>query len=139
MHAQAVFEFLNRWSNMLFSSLIFIMVFLPVVFIGSRILHKNRYVNVFLLLASLFFYAWGEPVFVFVLLLSIVVNWGAGRSFSAGSCSVRRILLRRDSILRRCSPSAARLYRRMPSSSICGNTGSGWQPRSCFRSPSSRC
>ncbi len=63
---------------MLFSSLIFIMVFLPVVFIGSRILHKNRYVNVFLLLASLFFYAWGEPVYVLLMLASIIVNYFAG-------------------------------------------------------------
>ena len=63
---------------MLFSSLIFIMVFLPVVFAGSRILHKNRYVNVFLLLASLFFYAWGEPVYVLLMLASIIVNYFAG-------------------------------------------------------------
>ena len=63
---------------MLFSSLIFIMVFLPVVFIGSRILQKNKYVNVFLLLASLFFYAWGEPVYVFLMLASILVNFFVG-------------------------------------------------------------
>ena len=63
---------------MLFSSLIFIMVFLPVVFFGSRILRKNKYVNVFLLLASLFFYAWGEPVYVFLMLASIIVNYFAG-------------------------------------------------------------
>ena len=63
---------------MLFSSLIFIMVFLPVVFIGSRILRKNKYVNVFLLLASLFFYAWGEPVYVFLMLASILVNYFVG-------------------------------------------------------------
>lgn len=38
---------------------------------------KNRtFRNVCLLMASLFFYAWGEPKFVFVMLLSIVVNWG---------------------------------------------------------------
>ncbi len=63
---------------MLFSSLIFIMVFLPVVFFGSRILRKNKYVNFFLLLASLFFYAWGEPVYVFLMLASIIVNYFAG-------------------------------------------------------------
>ncbi len=63
---------------MLFSSLIFITAFLPVVFIGSRILHKNKYVNVFLLLASLFFYAWGEPVYVLLMILSVIVNFFAG-------------------------------------------------------------
>ena len=63
---------------MLFSSLIFIMVFLPIVFIGSWILRKNKYVNVLLLLASLFFYAWGEPVYVLLMLASIIVNYFAG-------------------------------------------------------------
>ncbi|MBO5084104.1 MAG: MBOAT family protein [Bacteroidaceae bacterium] len=43
------------------------------------LLRKNiNYQNVFLLLSSLFFYAWGEPTFVFVMLLSIVLNWGFG-------------------------------------------------------------
>ena len=63
---------------MLFSSLIFIMVFLPIVFLGSRVLRKNKYVNVLLLLASLFFYAWGEPVYVLLMLASIIVNYFAG-------------------------------------------------------------
>lgn len=34
--------------------------------------------NIFLLAASLFFYAWGEPKFVLVMMLSIVINWAAG-------------------------------------------------------------
>ena len=54
------------------------MIFLPVVFFGSRILRKNKYVNVFLLIASLLFYAWGEPVYVFLMLASILVNYFAG-------------------------------------------------------------
>ena len=40
---------------------------------------KNRtYRNVVLLLASLFFYAWGEPVFVALMVASIFVNWLIG-------------------------------------------------------------
>lgn len=40
---------------------------------------KNRvYRNILLLLASLFFYAWGEPVFILLMLLSIVLNWLIG-------------------------------------------------------------
>lgn len=40
---------------------------------------KNRtYRNVVLLLASLFFYAWGEPVFVALMVVSIFVNWLIG-------------------------------------------------------------
>ncbi len=77
---------------MLFSSLIFIMVFLPVVFFGSRILRKNKYVNIFLLLASLFFYAWGEPVYVFLMLASIIVNYFAGLSLDRYRSHSRLIL-----------------------------------------------
>ena len=40
---------------------------------------KSRtYKNVLLLLASVFFYAWGEPVFVLLMLFSILLNWGIG-------------------------------------------------------------
>ena len=65
---------------MLFSSTTFIYLFLPtVIFFYYVILRKNRLLqNVFLLLASLFFYAWGEPKFVFVMMASILANWFAG-------------------------------------------------------------
>ena len=65
---------------MLFSSSIFIYVFLPfVLFVDLVVLKKNRVAqNVFLLLASLYFYAWGEPKFVFVMMASIVINWFCG-------------------------------------------------------------
>lgn len=65
---------------MLFSSPIFLLVFLPLVLLvyylplrGCRVAQ-----NVFLLLASLGFYAWGEPWFVLVMLGSIAVNWLLG-------------------------------------------------------------
>lgn len=62
---------------MLFTSLIFIVCYLPAVLIlYYTVLRKHRKLqNMFLLLASLGFYAWGEPKFVFLLMLSIVVNW----------------------------------------------------------------
>ena len=78
---------------MLFSSLVFIMVFLPVVFFGSRILRKNKYVNVFLLLASLFFYAWGEPVYVLLMLASIIVNYFAGLAMDSHRDKAKLILV----------------------------------------------
>lgn len=62
---------------MVFSSLIFLWMFLPMVFVCNYIL-PSRYSNVLLLLASLFFYAWGEPIFVLMMLLSIAVNWAIG-------------------------------------------------------------
>ena len=69
------------------------MVFLPVVFIGSRILRKNKYVNVLLLLASLFFYAWGEPVYVLLMLTSIIVNFFAGLALDKFKSKAKLILV----------------------------------------------
>ncbi len=65
---------------MLFSSTIFIYLFLPAVLIVYYgFLRKNRKLqNYFLTLASLLFYAWGEPKFVLIMLLSILVNWLSG-------------------------------------------------------------
>ena len=65
---------------MLFSSLIFLIVFLPIVLFGYFVLFRRwrPAQNVFLLLASLVFYAWGEPKFVFVMIGSILFNWLMG-------------------------------------------------------------
>ena len=65
---------------MLFSSLIFLIVFLPIVLFGYYVLFRRwrPAQNVFLLCASLVFYAWGEPKFVFVMLGSILFNWLMG-------------------------------------------------------------
>ncbi len=62
---------------MLFSSLVFLICFLPIVlFIYYVLLRKNKTMqNSFLLLSSLIFYAWGEPKFVLILIISVVVNW----------------------------------------------------------------
>ena len=65
---------------MLFSSLIFLIVFLPIVLFGYYVLFRRwrPAQNVFLLCASLVFYAWGEPKFVFVMIGSILFNWLMG-------------------------------------------------------------
>jgi D-alanyl-lipoteichoic acid acyltransferase DltB (MBOAT superfamily) len=62
---------------MVFSSTVFLFLFLPIAWIlyFNPLCRKRRYRNNVLLLVSLAFYAWGEPVFVFVMLLSIVINW----------------------------------------------------------------
>lgn len=71
---------------MLFSSTVFLFAFLPATLLIYYGLLRNyrRGQNVFLLLASLLFYAWGEPSFVAVMLLSIGGNyllglWAAAR------------------------------------------------------------
>ena len=65
---------------MVFSSTVFLFLFLPVVIaVYYNPIVKNRgFRNIVLLLASLFFYGWGEPVFVFLMILSIIVNWAFG-------------------------------------------------------------
>ncbi len=72
---------------MVFSSSIFLLLFLPAVYLLNLIiikLSKNRTAasNVFLLLASLVFYAWGEPVLVLLMIGSIVLNWFCGLMIS---------------------------------------------------------
>jgi hypothetical protein len=64
---------MRRCSNMLFSSIIFIFYFLPVVLaavfhLTPKTLPDIR--NIILLAASLFFYSWGEPVYVFLMIYS---------------------------------------------------------------------
>ena len=59
---------------MVFSSLLFTYLFLPAVII-LNFLAKEKYRNYILLIASLAFYSYGEPRFVFVMLGSIAVNY----------------------------------------------------------------
>lgn len=63
---------------MVFSSIVFLSFFLPITIAVYYILPKNNWRNLFLLFASLFFYAWGEPKIVFVMVFSICVNYIAG-------------------------------------------------------------
>lgn len=62
---------------MLFSSLVFLWLFLPVVFLVSRAL-PLRGQNALLLAASLLFYAWGGPGYLPLMLVSITINWAGG-------------------------------------------------------------
>ena len=62
---------------MVFSSLLFLFRFLPIVLLGYYSLPK-KFRNLFLLILSLVFYAWGEPTFVILMLVSIVVNYIGG-------------------------------------------------------------
>lgn len=60
---------------MVFSSLIFISIFLPAVLVGSRLLPSVAAQNALLLIASLLFYAYGEPVYVFLMIGSAALNY----------------------------------------------------------------
>ena len=48
---------------------------MPLFFLGYFIMPKRALKNGWLLLASLVFYAWGEPVYVALMIVSIIVNW----------------------------------------------------------------
>lgn len=69
---------------MLFSSMIFLWSFLPIVIVSNFRL-KPEYSNILLLIASLVFYAWGEPLYVLLMLFSIVMNWLFGILISRAS------------------------------------------------------
>lgn len=59
---------------MVFSSVIFIFLFLPLTLLGYLPAGK-KYRNIFLFWVSLFFYAWGEKFLVLILMASLIVNY----------------------------------------------------------------
>lgn len=66
---------------MLFSSTVFLFIFLPLT-IAIYFLLKNNFRNTFLLFASLFFYAWGEQQLVLLMICSICINFLFGNIIS---------------------------------------------------------
>ncbi len=66
---------------MVFSSLFFICIFLPVTLILYYVVPR-KLKNLVLLIMSLVFYAWGEPVYVLLMMFSIVYNYLSARSIS---------------------------------------------------------
>lgn len=62
---------------MIFSSIFFLFVFLPITLFLYYVV-PWKFKNFMLLLCSLIFYAWGEPVYVFLMLFSIVFNYLSG-------------------------------------------------------------
>ena len=77
---------------MLFSSLVFLFYFLPLTMIVYWILPKSLK-NPFCLLISLFFYAWGEPSYVILMLLSILVNYILGNLLNFKEINRKLILI----------------------------------------------
>lgn len=72
---------------MVFSSISFLILFLPVTVLLYYIVPNIRYKNTILLLASLIFYGLGEPVYIFLLLISVLVNYFGTLLMCAGSKS----------------------------------------------------
>ena len=59
---------------MVFSSTSFLLIFFPIVMVLYHLIGK-RYKNTFILIASIFFYSWGAPNFIFILLISAVLDF----------------------------------------------------------------
>lgn len=78
---------------MVFSSLTFLYFFLPVVLIVYMAASK-KLKNLILLIAGLIFYAWGEPVYIWVMIASSLVDYAAGLYMSkSDKQSSRRLAL----------------------------------------------
>lgn len=60
---------------MVFSSLVFLCIFLPIVFCLHSVIPSIKVKNVLLIIASLIFYAFGEPVYVLLMIASALLNY----------------------------------------------------------------
>ncbi len=79
---------------MIFASLAFLLYFFPVVFLVYHLLFFSRPLqNCWLLIASLLFYAWGEPVYVLIMIGSILANSLFGKLVTGRSSSAKRFWL----------------------------------------------
>lgn len=65
---------------MIFSSTVFLFLFFPILILVyyNPVFKNRRFKNTTLLIASLFFYAWGEPVYIFLMIACIVFGWFIG-------------------------------------------------------------
>jgi alginate O-acetyltransferase complex protein AlgI len=76
---------------MLFTSTVFLILFLPIVFLVYFLL-PDRFRNLFLLLTSLFFYAWGEVFYAGIILVSIGFNYLLTRAMAPAPAGGKRKL-----------------------------------------------
>ena len=78
---------------MLFNSYQFIFLFLPIVLAGFFLLSRknSEYPIIWLVVASLFFYGWWNPVYLLLIVASMLINYSLGRVLSeTGQYSPKR-------------------------------------------------
>ena len=63
---------------MVFSSLIFLFYFLPIVMI-AYFFSPPKVRNIIIIVSGIVFYAWGEPFYILIMLLSTAIDYTAGR------------------------------------------------------------
>ena len=78
---------------MVFSSLTFLCIFLPVVLALYYLLPTLRIRNVLLIIVSLLFYAYGEPIYVLLMIASIIINYIFGRLLGTENKKKRQWIL----------------------------------------------
>ena len=78
---------------MVFSGSIFIMIFLPAVFGLYSLCRGKNMRNILLTAASLLFYSFGEPFVVFIMVLSVLVNYVTGLAMDKTDENRRKILM----------------------------------------------
>ena len=83
---------------MLFSSMTFVFMFLPIVS-AIYLLARKELQNYILLLASILFYAWGEPRYLAIMILTILVNYIGANYISRSHNPKHRKLLLMGTIL----------------------------------------
>lgn len=74
---------------MVFSSLLFLFVYLPVV-LAIYYIVPRRWRNLWLFVANLVFYGWGEPVYILLMLFSICINYFSGILIDRHRADARR-------------------------------------------------
>lgn len=79
---------------MVFSSLTFMFVFLPIVLLLYYVVPK-KLKNLFILISGLIFYAWGEPIYVLIMIASTMIDYTAGLLIDKfnSKTAIRRICL----------------------------------------------
>ena len=83
---------------MVFSSFSFIFVFLPIV-LAIYYLVKDKYKNICICIASLIFYAWGEPKNIILMLISVILNYLLAIQIGKSKGTKKKILLIIDVII----------------------------------------
>lgn len=83
---------------MVFSSITFLYYFLPIVLLIYFIV-PSKFRNLVLLISSLFFYFYGEPRYILVLLFSVVFNYYMGKLISKENSKYRKVLFISDMII----------------------------------------
>lgn len=84
---------------MVFSSIVFLCAFLPITFILYTIIPSLKFKNGLLIVASLIFYAYGEPIYILLMLFSSLVNFIFAKIIGCNKGRIKKVYLILDVII----------------------------------------